>query len=107
MQPGPRRYLNYAEKELGDFLKRCVEVGYGKTRRDVMGIAEAVAVEKGVLRRSQISEGWWRRFLERQPTLTLQCEPTAHSRTNAVDMRDHEPVFLTPARRFGGIWIDG
>ena len=49
--PGPTPYLSTVEEdELGNFLKSCAEVGYGKTRRDAMGIAESVAVDKGVLK---------------------------------------------------------
>ena len=73
--PGPTPYLSTVEEdELGHFLKSCAEVGYGKTRRDAMGIAESVAVDKGVLKGEKISVGWWRRFLERQPNLTLWLE---------------------------------
>ena len=51
--PGPTPYLSTVEKdELGNFLKSCAEVGYGKTRRDAMGIAESITVDKGVLKRS-------------------------------------------------------
>ena len=36
-KPGPRPYLSLdEEKELGSFLKSCANLGYGKTRRDVM-----------------------------------------------------------------------
>lgn len=71
-KPGPALYLNSVkEKELGDFLKSCASVGYGKIRKDVMHIAEAVATEKGVLRKDRISQGWWNRFFDRQERLTL------------------------------------
>lgn len=43
-KPGPKPYLTSAEeKELAEFLKSCAKMGYGKTRRDVKGIAESVA----------------------------------------------------------------
>ena len=39
-KPGPAPYLNAVEeKELGEFLKSCASIGYGKTRKDVMHIA--------------------------------------------------------------------
>ena len=66
-KPGPAPYLNaIEEKKLGDFLKSCASVGYGKTRKDVMHIAEAVTTEKGVLRKDRISQGWWICFFERK-----------------------------------------
>ena len=63
-KPGPQSYLsNFEEHELGVFLKECAGIGYGKTRRDVMQIAQSVAEEKGVLKKSHITHGWWSRFL--------------------------------------------
>lgn len=49
-KPGPKTYLtNSEERELGTFLNECAGIGYGKTRRNVMCIAQSVAEEKGVL----------------------------------------------------------
>ena len=67
-KPGPRPYLSTTEEaELSSFLKSCSNMGYGRTRTDVMGIARSVAAEKGILKRSKVTQGWWRRFCERQP----------------------------------------
>ena len=39
-KPGPRPYLSTTEEaELSSFLKSCSNMGYGRTRTDVMGIA--------------------------------------------------------------------
>lgn len=86
-KPGPVPYLTSSEeKELEAFLNDCSQVGYGKTRRDVMSIAETVASDKGVLKGSRISEGWWRRFLERQPKLSLRRgDVTAHVRMDVIN----------------------
>ena len=86
-KPGPKPYLSACEeKELSSFLKTCSDIGYGKTRRDVMCIAQSVAVDKCVLKGSKISEGWWRRFLLRQPDLSLRRgDTTAHVRMNSVN----------------------
>ena len=43
---GMPRYLNTEENKLANFLIQCYSVDYGKTRRDVMKIAEKVAMEK-------------------------------------------------------------
>ena len=62
-------------------MKHCAKYGDGKTRRDVLSNVETAALEKGVLRSSRISQGWWRPFLERQRDLSLrQEETTAHVR---------------------------
>ena len=92
--PGPRRYLNETEeKEFVDFLIQTstikdLEEGrcYGRSRRDVMNIAEAVAKQKGLLRKSKITQGWWREFLKRQDDLSLRRgDNTAHVRMDAVN----------------------
>jgi len=39
VKPGPRPYLSPKEKgNLGLFLKQCAKLGYGKTRKDVLGL---------------------------------------------------------------------
>ena len=65
-KPGPRLYLSeHEEKELVDFIKVVSSVGYGRTRSQVMIIAESVAIEKGVLRKKKITQRCFRRFCER------------------------------------------
>ena len=75
---GMPRYLNTEEEnKLVNFLMQCSSVGYGKTRQDVM---------KNLLRANQITQGWWRRFLERHNDLTLRQEDnTPHVRIDAVN----------------------
>ena len=54
-KPGPKPYLNTEEEdELGQFLKNCATVGFGRTRRDAMHIAEAVVREKGNLKKEKL-----------------------------------------------------
>ena len=56
---GPRPYLDKDEElKLSQFIKRCTSIGYGRTQRDIMNIAQSLAVEKGVLQKSRISGGW-------------------------------------------------
>jgi len=43
---------------LGHFFKNCANVGYGKTRKDVMRIAESVAKENGVLKKLDGGDGF-------------------------------------------------
>jgi len=60
-------------------------VGYGKTQKQVMEIVESTAQEKGLLRKSKISQGWFRRFIEHQPQLSLRKgECTAFVRMDAM-----------------------
>ena len=85
-KPGPVPYLNIEEeKQLSEFLQVVSQIGYGKTRQQVKSIAETVAVEKGVLKGNQISDGWFRRYLERSPNICLRKgDSTANCRMNAM-----------------------
>ena len=63
-----RAYLTTTEETaLRNHLVEAAKAGYGKTRTQVKLIVESVVKEKGILRACRISDGWWRRFLERQP----------------------------------------
>ena len=84
--PDHPKYLNETEeKELVEFLIHTSAVGYGRSRRDVMCIAEKFAKWKNLLRKCKITQGWWREFLRRQEHLSLQRrDNTAHVRVDAV-----------------------
>ncbi len=71
---GPKSYLTREEeKELVDFLVNCSKMGYCKTRAEVLRIVEAVMKKKGrLLGDHHISEGWWCRFRERWPEISLR-----------------------------------
>lgn len=84
---GRQRYLDKDEEQaLADHLVQAASVGYGKTRREVKIITEKVAKEKNLLRKRHITDGWWRRFKERQPQLSLRRgDATAHVRMDATN----------------------
>ena len=55
---------------------------------------EAVAREKGVLRGEKITDGWFRRFLERRPKLSLRRgDATANVRMEALDSETMNDYF--------------
>ena len=87
IRPGPKPYLSEAEEgELVEFLEVVVEVGYRKTRKQVMNIAESTARDKGILRKKKISDGWFRCFIERQLNLSLhKGDRTAFVRMDAMN----------------------
>ena len=69
-KPGPKANLTVSEV--------TGQIGYGKTRKQVKVVAESVA-------RERISDGWFRRFLERQPHLCLsKGDSTATVRMDAM-----------------------
>ena len=82
------------EKKLVCYLQDAADIGYGKTRKQVQVIVEAVAKEKGLMDGGKkISDGWWRRFKERQSSLSLRKgDSTAAVRlscTNAENLKQY------------------
>ena len=63
--PGPKSYLtNKEQTQLSEYLLEVSEAGYGKTRKQVIAMVDAVAKEKGVMKADKkVSDAWWR-FLE-------------------------------------------
>ena len=86
-KPAHPKYLNETEeKEFAEFLIQTSVADYGKSRRDVMSIVEKVAKQKNLLRKSKITQGWWREFLRRQEHLSLRRgDNTVHVRMDAVN----------------------
>jgi transposase-like protein len=93
--PGPIPYLSsMEEEELVEYLREANRAGYGKTRSQVKVIAQRVALDKGVLRGARISDGWWRRFLERHPDLSLRSgDSTGFVRMDAMNEQNLRTYF--------------
>ena len=53
------------------FLVDCSKMGYGKTRGEVLKIVEVTMKKKGRQLEGSISQGWWCRFRDRWPELSL------------------------------------
>lgn len=94
-KPGPLPYLSLCEEEeLELYLMQSCDIGYGKTRAQIKRIVEKVAYEKNLLRKCRITDGWWRRFLERHPSLVLRRgDATADVRMKAVSRQNLEQYF--------------
>ena len=86
-KPGPRPYLEpIEENELSNFLVDTAKAGFGKTRKEVKALVTKVAREKGVLKKEKVTDGWFRRFKERQPQLSLRKgDATANVRMNCLN----------------------
>ena len=74
-KPGPKPYLTTAEKELAEHLIEAASLGYGKTCQDVMTIVERHIEQKEdvSLRADKVTQGWWEKFLKRNPSLSLRA----------------------------------
>ena len=96
MKPGPKPFLtSVEEKELLNFLVDIAKAGYGKTRKQIMGLAESVARDKGqMMGQKKISDGWFRRFMTRQPQLSLRKgDPTANVRMECLNKETMDKYF--------------
>ena len=80
-KPGPKQLLSAAEEEFSNFLVEVAQAGYGKTRKEVRSVAGMVDVDKGRRSKPIVSEGWFRRFIQRQSHLSYRRgDPTANIR---------------------------
>lgn len=84
---GPKPYLSTEEEsELASHLLQAADIGFGKTRRDVICIVEEHARRQGTLKGTRVSNGWWEKFLRRNPSLRLRSgDSTAHVRMEAIN----------------------
>eukprot|EP00118_Oscarella_pearsei_P023799 m.289493 g.289493 ORF g.289493 m.289493 type:complete len:291 (+) comp40715_c2_seq20:875-1747(+) len=79
-----RRYLtDHEEEQLVTFLINCAEIGYPRSRAQVIALAASIMKCEG--RCVQITDGWWRRFKARHPRLSLRKgESLSHVRLLAT-----------------------
>ena len=94
-KPGPKPYLTAQEEsELSGHLLQVAKIGFGKTRRDVKCIVEQHVKGKGTLRSPRISDGWWQKFMKRNPSLSLRRgDATAGIRLDAVNTENIRSYF--------------
>ena len=55
--------LIFPQLQLSEFIAEVGQAGYGKTRREIITLAENVVCDKGMLRGSRVTSGWFRRFM--------------------------------------------
>jgi hypothetical protein len=93
---GPAPYLTSEEEELATFLVQLAEMGVGKTKREVLVIVQSVLEKKGWSTDSFNGEGWWIRFMQRHPGLSLQTADPLTSQSKCSNKREYEEI-LWPA----------
>jgi len=83
---GPTPYLSGVEEnELVKFLLTSTDIGLPKTRVEVIDIVQKAVIKKQGTDKGLNSEGWWHRFLERHPELSLRKgDALALSRAAAI-----------------------
>ncbi len=68
----PEAYLTEEEeRELICFIKGCSEIGFSRTRQQVIMIVQQVMIRKG-REDIHVSSGWWAAFRKRHPQLSLR-----------------------------------
>ncbi len=84
-KPGQASYLSpEEEEELVSFLVKCARIGYPHTRKQVMSLVQEIVNAKGII--TTISDGWWERFKQRHPMITLRvAAPLSYARAMASD----------------------
>ena len=95
--PGPKPYLTVEEEaELTSHLLQAADIGFGKTRRDVKCIVETYAQQKKVLKGSVVSDGWWNRYLKRNPKISVRSgDSTAlRSKNGCCQRRKYESLLI-------------
>ena len=81
---GRTPYLSVEEEEeLVSFLLKCAVIGYAHTQKEVLAIEQRAVESKGG--QHVVSDGWWKRFCERHPQLTLRTAmPLSYARALAM-----------------------
>ncbi len=60
VNPGPKPHLTKDEGQgLADYLISAANIGYGKTRRDVLCLVETYLRQKESLKALSVRRGWW------------------------------------------------
>ena len=80
---GVKRHLSDEEEaSLVEYLIGCASVGYAKSGKDVLAIAQQMASTRDP--KVEITRGWWDSFRARHPEVTLRrAEPLSYARATA------------------------
>ena len=82
---GPAKYLTLSEEdELSRFLSRCCQIGYARSKLEVLALVQRILDSKGM--KVTISHGWWDSFRKRHPEFVLRvAAPVSQARSKATD----------------------
>ena len=84
-KPGPNPYLSFEEEEeLASFLINAARIGFPHTKKKVFAIVERVLEKR--TGETNVTNGWWERFLQRHSEVTLKSAvPLGIARAKATD----------------------
>ena len=98
-KPGAKSHLSAAEEEeLAGHLINVANIGYGKTREVLTTVERHVELKEDIsLRAAKVTHGWWQKFKERSPSLSLRSgDSTSAIRLDAVNEENMNYYFNTP-----------
>ena len=87
---------NPGPTDLARHLLTAAEIGYEKTQRDVCCLVESYlkTKTKKILMGTKLSNGWWEKFLKRNPNLVLHVgDSTAGVRFDAITTENMDHYF--------------
>ena len=90
-----RRLLSDEEESrLAAFLCGCAAIGYAKSRKDVLAIAQQIVNSHHPESQPEVSKGWWDSFKRRHPELTLRhSEALSYARAAANNLEAIQKYF--------------
>lgn len=82
---GPPKYLTPSEEsELSRFLSRCCQIGYARSKLEVIALVQRILDSKGM--KVTVTHGWWDSFRKRHPEFVLRVPaPVSQARSKATD----------------------
>ena len=106
-KPGPAPYLtDHEEAELAKFLIDVSQIGYSKTKREVLMIVQKTLEKKEVDISKFKGEGWWIHFKCRHPEISLRTtDPLSMVRVNAVTQETFDAYFNLLEKNTDRQWI--
>ena len=95
---GRKAYLTDEEEDRPvEFLVGCASVGYAKSCRDVLAIAQQVFNARNPNCDVELTKGWWDRFGKQHPEISLrQAETLSYARAAANNPKVIEAYFDLP-----------
>ena len=87
VKPGRPTLLSSSEEnDLAHFLLSSAEIGYSRTRLEVLSIVERMLSARGD--RRVVTSGWWNKFAVRHPQLTLRAASTLSTNRAKASTRE-------------------
>ena len=71
------------EQEFASFLARCADIGYAHSLPQVLALAQQIVDHKGI--NTMVTQGWWKRFCQRNPQLSHRTAVAVATDVHVMD----------------------